>query len=916
MKTAILSRIGIAIAAVSLMLMLPLASLCAQQGYRLPPQEVVDIIDAPPPPSVSFSPDRQWMLMIERDAMPSIADVSRRMLRLAGMRIDPAANGPFVTSYMRGLSIRKRDAEQATVVPMPPGSQLADVSWSHTSRHFAFAVVTDEGQQLWIASVDQPDQPKMLTDRLSAVMGGIDWMPDGESVLCQLVPADRGSEPVAKLTPAGPNIQESSGNTSPTRTYQDLLSNPYDEALFEYYATCQLATFDASGQQHNINQPHIYSSVSSSPDGEHLLVTTLHKPFSYLMTMRSFPQKIQVWDLDGDLVYEVADVPMAENIPIEGVRTGPRNVQWKPGEPATLVWVEALDGGDPKKKVDHRDRLMVTAAPFGEPTELLRIEHRAFGFSSMADPSLIVTTEYDRDRRWIRALMHDLKQPGTTAKVLMDRSIRDRYGDPGRIVMQPDQSGHMRALQDGDWVYRIGQGATPKGNLPFIDRQNLKTLESDRLWQCNEGTYESVVAIGNSAENAKPVVITSRETATSPANYYLRDLEAGTTKPLTDFPDPTPQIRGIKKQLVKYEREDGVSLSATLYLPADYKEGQRLPLIVWAYPREFNDPQTAGQISGSPHRFTRMSGITHLTLLTQGYAIMDAATMPVIGDPETMNDTFIDQIVSSAKAAIDKAVEMGVADGNRVGVGGHSYGAFMTANLLAHCDLFDAGVARSGAYNRTLTPFGFQSERRSFWKAKDVYFNISPFMHADKINEPILLIHGEADNNSGTFPVQSKRLYQAVKGNGGTVRLVMLPNESHGYRARESVLHTQAEMIDWFDRYVKNKTESSSESETELATQSQIQQTQVELKLLATASLMYKLNTSKFPSSLKDLVSKPSDLSRIQWGGPYVTEEVKMTDAWGTPLSYQANDEEENVIIKSAGPDKKFGTDDDISSDN
>ncbi len=396
----------------------------------------------------------------------------------------------------------------------------------------------------------------------------------------------------------------------------------------------------------------------------------------------------------------------------------------------------------------------------------------------------------------------------------------------------------------------------------------------------------------------------------------MRALEAGATKPLTDFPDPTPQIRGIKKQLVKYEREDGVSLSATLYLPADYKEGQRLPLIVWAYPREFNDPQTAGQISGSPHRFTRMSGITHLTLLTQGYAIMDAATMPVIGDPETMNDTFIDQIVSSAKAAIDKAVEMGVADGNRVGVGGHSYGAFMTANLLAHCDLFDAGVARSGAYNRTLTPFGFQSERRSFWKAKDVYFNISPFMHADKINEPILLIHGEADNNSGTFPVQSKRLYQAVKGNGGTVRLVMLPNESHGYRARESVLHTQAEMIDWFDRYVKNKTESSSESETELATQSQIQQTQVELKLLATASLMYKLNTSKFPSSLKDLVSKPSDLSRIQWGGPYVTEEVKMTDAWGTPLSYQANDEEENVIIKSAGPDKKFGTDDDISSDN
>ena len=354
-----------------------------------------------------------------------------------------------------------------------------------------------------------------------------------------------------------------------------------------------------------------------------------------------------------------------------------------------------------------------------------------------------------------------------------------------------------------------GAGASPKGNLPFVDRQDLKTLETERLWRCEEGTYETVARIASSSESTKPTIITSSETPTTPPNYQLRNLNDDSSHQLTDFPDPTPQIRGIKKELVKYERKDGVPLSATLYLPADYKEGTRLPLIVWAYPREYNDAKTAGQVSGSPSRFTRMRSITHLTLLTQGYAIMDAATMPVIGDPETMNDTFIEQIVDAAQAAIDKAVELGVADRERVGVGGHSYGAFMTANLMAHCDLFKAGIARSGAYNRTLTPFGFQSERRAFWDAKDVYMNISPFMHANKINEPFLLIHGENDNNSGTFPVQSKRMYQAVKGNGGTVRLVMLPYESHGYRARQSVLHTQAEMIAWLDKYVKNASSSS-----------------------------------------------------------------------------------------------------------
>ena len=797
-----------------------------QSGYQLPPQAIVDIVDAKPTPSVSLSPDAEWMLMIDRDAMPDIADVSRRMLQLAGMRIDPASNGRFQTGYLRGMTLRKRSADPSGIqnedthfkIPLPENPKVSSVSWSHNSKDFAFVLVTDKGQQLWVSTVGSPKEPKMLTDRLNTVMGGFSWMPDGKSILCRLVPEDRGAEPETSKAPAGPNIQESYGNKSPTRTYQDLLQNPTDEALFEYYTTTQLAIIGVVGKTKKVGDAQIISSAEPSPSGDYLLVSTIKKPFSYLLTYRSFPRATQTWKVNdaasGPDVHTIVDRPMDENIPIEGVITGPRSIDWKSGVPATLVWTEALDGGDPNKEAEHRDRFMTLDAPFdAEPAELFKVEHRAYGLSYFQDPTIVLATEYDRDRRWVRTLLHDLKTPGAKPKVLTDRSVRDRYGDPGRIIQVPDESGHVAARQDGDWIYRSGTGASAKGNLPFMDRQNIKTLEVERLWRCQEGTFEAAVRIVKSGDSTKPVIVTNSESPTLPPNYFLRDLNDDSIKPLTAFQDPTPQIRGIKKQLVKYERADGVPLSATLYLPADYKEGTRLPLLVWAYPREFSDAKTAGQISGTPSTFTQIGSISHLTMLTQGYAIMDAATMPVIGDPETMNDTFVEQIVGAAQAAIDKADEMGVADRNRVGIGGHSYGAFMTANLMAHCDLFKAGVARSGAYNRTLTPFGFQSERRPYWQAKNIYHSISPFMNADKINEPLLLIHGENDNNSGTFPIQSKRMYQAIKGNGGTVRLCMLPFESHGYRARQSVLHTQAEMVAWMNKYVKNaKPESDGEA--------------------------------------------------------------------------------------------------------
>ena len=782
----------------------------ANDGYLLPPKEIVDIIDAKPEPTLAMSPDSKWVIFLDRDAMPEIEDLARRVVPLAGMRIDPTNSSSFQTSFYRGLSLRSLDrpSDPPVRIPVNPPIKISSLSWSHNSDCFVFVAQRDSNQELWWVSISDLANPVLLSDQLSTVLFEFEWMPDGKSVLCATVPSGRGEEPPKPKSPLGPNIQESYGNKSPARTFQNLLTNPHDEELLDYFGTVQLAVLTPGEPARFIGKPDLYLDADASPDGSLFLTTSITKPYSYQLTVGSFPKTIRVATWTGDEVYRVANVPLEENIPIEGVRLGRRSIRWEPNSPATLAWTEALDGGDPKNKVSHREQLKRLSAPFqSEPENVVKMEHRFSGSSFFSDPDLMMTTEFDRDRRWVRSLLFQNKQIDAPPKIIIDRNQRDIYGDPGRMLTKPNSSGIPVVAQDGDWVYMAGAGASPEGNLPFLDRKNLVTLETERLWRCSPGTLESVVTVVPGSTSKTPRFITRRESPTTPPNYYLKDLADGSEIALTDFQDPVPQVREMKKQVVKYQRPDGVPLSATLYLPADYKPGTKLPLLVWAYPLEFNDAATAGQVSANPSAFTRISGISHLSLLTQGYAIMDNATMPIIGDPETMNDTFIEQIVDAAKAAIDHAVELGVADRNRVAVGGHSYGAFMTANLLAHSDLFKAGVARSGAYNRTLTPFGFQSERRPIWEAKDVYEKVSPFMYADKIQTPLLLIHGEDDNNPGTFPIQSQRMYQAVKGNGGNTRLVMLPYESHGYVARQSVLHTHAEMVLWLNKYVRDAVE-------------------------------------------------------------------------------------------------------------
>ena len=534
------------------------------------------------------------------------------------------------------------------------------------------------------------------------------------------------------------------------------------------------------------------------PDGKYLLTTRIKKPFSYLYGYSSFPKIIEVMSRDGNVVTTIADLPLQDAVPIEGVPTGPRRVRWLPTEPATLFYAEALDGGDPRNKVDFRDALFTRPAPFSEPAKLAVRTPERFVGSSFLESGIAMVTDYERERKWIRTVQLDLAKPTTPAVLVFDRSSQDRYGDPGTPLTKtlPDGEQVLRTSEGKLWL--SGAGANPKGDKPFLALYDPVTHDSKKVFESRDGYYETATPLNDSGSK----LLIRRESLTEPGNYYLRDGDKEVA--ITNIPDPYPELRKVKKQLVTTKRPDGVTISFTLYTPTDYVEGKRYPTVFWAYPREFASADDAGQVSGSPNRFVTLGSYSHLFFLTQGYAIMDEVSIPIVGPPATANDTFVEQISSSALAAIDKAVEMGVVDRKRIGVGGHSYGAFMTANLLAHTNYFRAGVARSGAYNRTLTPFGFQNERRTFWEAPQIYAAMSPFNNVTKINEPLLLIHGQADSNPGTFPVQSERMYQALRGVGGTVRLVLLPHEDHGYRANESVRHVLAEMVGWFDKYVKN----------------------------------------------------------------------------------------------------------------
>ena len=643
---------------------------------------------------------------------------------------------------------------------------------------------------------------------------GVKWLPDQQRLLVRRFP-DWGAPPKPPAIPEGPEILEGEGASSRS-TYEsrNLLETAHDDALFSYFATSELVVVDPeAGTLKTLGKPATYATADFSPDGEFLLVEYLVGPWSHAVPWWRFASEVEVWDASATKVATIASLPLADEVPIHGVPLGPREVSWRATAPHDLYWIEALDGGNPVAEAEYRDRLMRLKEPFArEPEEVFKAEHRIRDWSGNwgAEGGTLSLVEFERIRRWAYVWLLDVDQG--TSRIWYDLNVSDRYNSPGSPVFRTLPNGKEVMHQKGNAVYFSGGGATPDGDRPFLDLRSMETGEVQRLFRCDPERYETFVAFAGGEDR----FVVRSESGVDVPNYFLAALgqsqEAAegeatrevTLTPITHFEDPTPQLRQIEKRLVRYEREDGVPLSFQLMLPPNYEEGTRLPTVLYAYPLEYSDPSTAGQVSGSTRRFSRLYGASHLFFLLQGYAVLENTTMPMIGDPETTYDTFVPQLVADAEAAVAKAVEIGVADPDRIGVIGHSHGGLMVANLLAHTDLFRAGIARSGSYNKTMQPFGFQSERRSVFEARDVYIQLSPTFFADQVNEPVLVIHGNADSNPGTLTIQSEVFFEAVRGSGGTARLVLLPYEDHGYRALENIEHVLWEQIRWFDHYVKN----------------------------------------------------------------------------------------------------------------
>ncbi len=783
-------------------------SLKAQDTYQVPAEPIKALIETTPTPRINIDSKGKNMLVMQTSSYPSIAELAEPELKIAGLRLNPRNNGQSRIGYIKNLIIKDiQTGQERTITGLPNNPLMNGVSWSPDETKISFCVFEETKILLYVADLKTAQARKISDMPLNASLVGnpTGWVSDSKHILFLAVAENRGEVPNANAVPAGAIIQENLGKKSPSRTYQDLLKSPTDEKIFEYYAQSNLYKINIeTNQTQKLTEKGLIQGFSTSPDGKYILLQQKHRPYSYLLPFGFFPTKIDILDLqNGNVVKELIDLPLIDNVPtgFDATRQGQRNHTWRNDAPATLFWVEAQDEGNPKKEVPIRDKAFLLNAPFnGQAEEFFATKLRFQGAIWGNNNHAIFSEGWWGTRKEITTHINPSTKKTT---VLFDRNSEDTYTAPGSPETSRNQYGRFVLDIKNNKVLMTGEGASAEGDRPFLDEFDLITKKTTRFWRSEGAFYEAIETV---LDRDKQIVITSRESVNENANYYIRNIKTKKLQPLTAFPHPYPQMKAVKKELLKYKRADGVELTATLYLPPNYKkENGALPTLMEAYPAEFKSKATAGQVSGSPHRFTYINWGSPVFWALQGYAVMENTAIPIVGeDKKEPNDTYIEQLVAGAKAGIDEGVRLGVVDANRVGVMGHSYGAFMTANLLTHSNLFKAGIARSGAYNRTLTPFGFQAEERTYWQAPETYNKMAPFNYADKIKTPILLIHGEADNNQGTFPMQSERYYNAIKGHGGIARYVVLPYESHGYRAKESILHMLWEMDRWLEKYVKN----------------------------------------------------------------------------------------------------------------
>ncbi len=779
--------------------------------YKQPDDAILGLADYKPAPVIRMKHDASIAVLLYRNAYKSIEEMSAPEMKLGGIRVNPITNGPGRVSYFIDMTVLDvASGVEKKVTGLPTNAKLSNHIWSNDQSKMAFTNTVENGYELWYLDLKSLTCKKLSQPVINAAVSNVLlWTKDDQKILATTIVPDRKTLTDSRMSiPTGPTISENNGKKAQNRTYQDLLKNAVDEDNFEILATSEITAFSLNGQQSLFKSAAMYGSMNFSPDGNYFLTYELQKPFSYIVTYDRFPADINLSDKTGKFIKTYHQYPLTEDLPkgFMAVRKGKRSIQWRADKPATLYWVEALDGGDPAIEVEARDVIYAQDAPFTEkPTFIAKTKER-FGGIVWGNEKTAVLYERWWNTRSERTLVFNPSDSTQAPRLFNQRNSQDNYADPGDFVTKRNQFQLNTLDLTDDNLYMIGEGFTPEGKFPFIDQYKISDFTKKRWYQCKEtNRLEQIIS---AIDIKKGQFLTRLESKTSYPNYYIRTLKNNDLRQITHNVNPFKVLDDVHKEIIKYKREDGVDLSATLYLPVGYDKTkkEKLPMIMWAYPTEFKDKASAGQVTSNANEFTFPFYGSPLYWLTKGYVVLDDAAFPIVGEGDKEpNDTFIPQLVSNAKAAIDAVDGLGYIDRNKVAVGGHSYGAFMTANLLTHSDLFAAGIARSGAYNRTLTPFGFQSEERNYWEAPEVYDAMSPFQNADKMKYPLLMIHGEEDNNSGTYTMQSERYFNALKGLGAITRLVILPKESHGYAARESILHMLWEQDQWLDKYVKNR---------------------------------------------------------------------------------------------------------------
>ncbi|HMQ06821.1 MAG TPA: prolyl oligopeptidase family serine peptidase [Saprospiraceae bacterium] len=779
--------------------------------YQEPPESIRLIADANPSPLISLDEKGEWAILLFRNKYKGIDEMSGKEMKLGGLRINPKNYTGSRTNYFSFIKLlHVPSKKEHPLRGIPENSKISNIAWSPDEKKVAFIMTDQEGAYLWLLDIASLQARRLCNKRLNATYGSpYVWLPDQSGLLIKALPDPL---PViveeSEIVPSGPTVSVNDGNKAQNRTYQDLLKNKLDEENFENLISAEIWQVTLDGHESLWKENGMYAGINISPDGKLILITEITRPFSYLVPASRFPRNYSIFDTQGSLVLDFFQSPLTEELPkgFMAVPTGPRSINWRSDKPSTLYWIEAMDGGDPEVSTELRDALYQWDAPFdGEKQNLLNTSLR---FSSIlwGNDELALARSYWWNTRNEKVEKFNPSDFNDQSIVISDRNYQDRYNDPGMPVFEINEFGkNILAIRDNN-IFLSGDGWSDDGMHPFIDQYNLFTGEKKRIYQADKN--EKLENIIRFLDVDKGLVLSRIESQRDFPNYFIRNIFTGILESITAFPNPIQILQDVHKEILTYKRNDGVELSGTLYLPAGYDraKGEKMPMIIWAYPREFKDVSTAGQLTASPYQFTFPNYGSPVFWVTRGYVVLDGASFPIVGEgDQEPNDSFIEQLVENAKAAINAVDALGYIDRNKVAVGGHSYGAFMTANLLSHSDIFAAGIARSGAYNRTLTPFGFQQEERSYWEAPQVYNMMSPFMHADKMKTPMLLIHGQDDNNSGTFPMQSERYFNALKGHGATVRLVILPKESHGYAARESIMHMLWEQDQWLEKYVKNR---------------------------------------------------------------------------------------------------------------